>query len=69
MSKKKNDKLNIIEVRTASRTLGMSRGRITRNIQAEEVCNIRQFQLIFLLKADDEAKEQSDFAKILFSQF
>ncbi len=69
MSKKKNNQINIIEVRAISRNLGMSRGRITRNIQAEKVCDIRRFQLAFLLKADDVAKKQSDFAKVLFSQF
>ena len=69
MSNKKHKEINIIEVRKMSRSLGMSRGRITRNIQADKVCDIRRFQLAFLLREEEEAKEQGDFAKVLFSQF
>ncbi len=69
MSKKKNEQINIIDIRTTSRNLGMSRGRITRNIQMDKVCDIRRFQLTFLLKAEDEAEKQNDFAKVLFSRF
>ncbi len=67
MANKKHTQINIIEVRKASRNLGMSRGRVTRNIQADTVCDIRRFQLVFLLKEEDEVKRQRDFAKILFS--
>ena len=66
MSNKKHIETNIIEVRKASRSLGMSRGRVTRNIHADKVCAIRRFQMAFLLKEDDEVKKQSDFAKLLF---
>ena len=69
MANKKCSERSIIEVREISRNLGMSRGRITRNVHAGKVCDIRQFQLALLLKAEDEAKEQRDYAKLLFSRF
>lgn len=69
MADKKCKEISIIEVREISRNLGMSRGRITRNIHAGKVCDIRQFQLSFLLKAEDEAKEQREYARMLFSRF
>lgn len=68
MSNKKIEKTDIIEIREKSRTLGMSRGRVTRNIEVDKVCDIRHFQLTIILQDEDEAKKQSDFVKMLFSQ-
>lgn len=66
MANKKYEEISIIEVRKASRNLGMSRGRGARNIRADKIYAIRRFQLEFLLKEDEAVKKQSDFAKMLF---
>lgn len=66
MANKKQEEINIIEIRNTSRSLGMSRGRVTRNIRIDKVCGIRRFQMAFLLNEDNIVKKQSDFAKVLF---
>lgn len=68
MANKKNERTEILEIREKSRTLGMCRGRITRNIDVDKVCDIRHFQLTIVLQNEDEAKRQSEFVKMLFSQ-
>lgn len=67
MSNKRNN-LSIIEIRKKSRDLGMSRGRITRNVRIEIASNIRQFQIVFILDEKDKAKMQKEFEKTLFTK-
>lgn len=68
MARKKGEELNIVEVRKKSRNLGMSRGRVTRNMQVDKVCNIRCFHLAIIQQEASKAKKQSDFVKLLFSK-
>ena len=64
----KNSNINIIEIRKKSRDLGMSRGRITRNVTTEIVSNIRQFQVFLIADEKDKAKIQKELKKTSFSK-
>lgn len=68
MANKKENELNIVEVRNKCRRLGTSRGRVTRNIQTDRVYDIRNFQLEVVSGEGHNTQEKKDFADILFTR-
>ena len=67
MSNKKVVEKSIIEVREASRSLGMHRGRITRKMHTKKIVSIRLSQLAFLNNIKNKDIEQHTFVNILLS--
>jgi len=69
MANRKKCEPNIAEIRRLGRELGMSRGRITRNVGIDTVCNMKRFQLVILRAEESETvMRQREFAQLLFTK-
>lgn len=55
---------NIKTIRARSRRLGMSRGRITRNLKVHELSDINHFQFELLMEKDTP-NQQKEIVKLL----